>query len=304
MTADPPTGARAQAAHASSAPTAGKSGETNSSGLTRDVGLLELLASDRARRAGGLGVTELAQLTGRSKSIVSRALSTLEAAGLVRRDPETRAFTVGPRLFAIASRSSEAQLVQLGRPVLRALVRATAETAHLSILHGGNVLTLASEVSPKEVRSAAWEGVTTAAWRTPSGRVLVSDWDEASLVDWYEIHGRDAAVVNAELVGREPNLFQLYEEPPQSGTFVTDRRTLFAELNRVRAQGFAVVDGELEDGVIGASAPVYDHTGRIKAALNVSGPRERLASRVTHLGAVLKQAAASLSSSLGYLAEH
>ncbi|WP_248761241.1 IclR family transcriptional regulator [Pseudarthrobacter sp. SSS035] len=274
-------------------------GTNNTSGLTRDVRLLELLAGDRSARSGGLSVTELAQLTGRSKSIVSRALSTLAEAGLVRRDPETRAFTVGPRVFAIASKSSEAQLVQLGRPVLRGLVRATMETAHLSILHRGNVLTLASELSPKEVRSAGWEGVTTAAWRTPSGRVLVSDWDDPSLLAWYASHGRDTAVIDAEHFGREPNPFQLHTTPPRTAQTITDAKSLLAEMHRIRVQGYSVVDGELEAGVIAASAPVYDHTGRIHAALNVSGPRERLAPHITDLGIVLNEAATALSRSLG-----
>lgn len=273
-------------------------GAQNTAGLVRDIRLLELLAGDRSAQSGGLSVTELATLTGRSKSIVSRALGTLGDAGLVRRDPITRTFTVGPRMFAIASRSTDAQLVQLGRPVLRALVRATQETAHLSILSRGNVLTLASEVSPLEVRSAGWEGVTTAAWRTPSGRVLVSDWDEESLFDWYDSHGQDAAVVDAENFGREANPFPLYNTPPSTAR-ITDRASLLAEMARIRSQGYAIVDGELENGVLGASAPVLGHTGRIVAALNVSGPRDRLASRVVHLGAILNEAAAALSQSLG-----
>src|SRR5690606_17843975 len=49
---------------------------TNTAGLGRDIELLELLASDAAARAGGYGVTQLARLSGRSKTVVSRALQT------------------------------------------------------------------------------------------------------------------------------------------------------------------------------------------------------------------------------------
>lgn len=273
--------------------------ERNSSGLARDIEYLELLAGGRSGRAGGFGVSELAQLTGRSKSVVSRALNTLLDAGLVRRDPATRSFTVGPRVFALASRSADAQLVQLARPILRGLTRATGETSHLSILHHGNVLTLASELSQREIRSADWEGVTTAAWRTPSGRVLVSDWDDASLLAWYERHGHDGPVVGSGHVAREPSPFPLHQTPPRSATTIVDRRTLLAETRRIRAQGYAVVDGELEGGVVAVSTPVRDHTGRIQAALNVSGPAERLSTRVGDLGSLLREAAAALSRSLG-----
>jgi DNA-binding IclR family transcriptional regulator len=276
-----------------------REGGTNSSGLTRDIRMLELLASDGSVRAGGYGVTDLARLTGRSKTVVSRALATLAEAGLAARDPERKTYRVGPRLFALAARTSEAQLVHAARPMLRQLVRATRETAHLCVLDHGNVLTLASELSPHEMRSAGWEGVTTAAWRTPSGRVLISDWDEESLRNWYEEHGHDAPVIDREAFDREDNPFFLLDEPPTTRVVVRDFDSLKAELARIRRQGFALLDEELEAGVVGASAPVVDHTGRILAALNVSGPKERLGTKVGALGNLVHMAGHTLSKELG-----
>ncbi|GAB2557106.1 IclR family transcriptional regulator [Leucobacter ruminantium] len=282
-----------------SAPSVAAAGRKNSAGLGRDIELLELLAGEASARAGGMGVTELARLTGRSKTVVSRALSTLAAAGLASRDPDSGRYAVGPRIFALAARTAEAQLVRLGRPVLRGLVRATHETSHLCVLAHGNVLTLASELSPHELRSAGWEGVTTAAWRTSSGRVLVSEWDEGSLRAWYDEHGRDETVIGREAFDRESNPFFLLETPPSADARVLDYDSLWEEVGRIRRNGYAVIEGEFEAGVIGVSSPVHDHTGRIVAALNVSGPQERLGERVDALATIVRQAGAALSRSLG-----
>lgn len=273
------------------------SAQANSTGLARDMDLIEQLASDRAHGAGGLRVSELAQLVGRSKSVVSRALSTLASAGLVDRNPETQAYRIGTRLFAIAARSADSQLVQAGRPVLAELVRRTQETAHLCVLSHGNELTLSSELSPHELRSAGWQGVTAAAWRTSSGRVLLSQWDDETLREWYRNHGKDAPVIRSEVFNREPNPFELLDEPRSR---VFDVETLLVEVALVRAQGFALLDEEFEAGVFGISAPVFSHTGGLVAALNVSGPKVRIAGQEAHLIRTVRAAAWTLSRSLGH----
>ncbi|HEX6887481.1 MAG TPA: helix-turn-helix domain-containing protein, partial [Candidatus Nanopelagicales bacterium] len=123
----------------------------NSSGLARDLEILELLASGQSLREGGLGVLRIAELTGRDKGAISRAMATLAESGLVARDPATMAYRLGPGLYALAARTSEATLVQRARPLLRRLTQAVRETTHLCVLRGGNVLTLMSELSPHEV---------------------------------------------------------------------------------------------------------------------------------------------------------
>src|SRR5258708_29622471 len=168
----------------------------NSSGLGRDLEILDLLSSSEALQSGGLGVVRVAELTGRDKAVISRALATLASAGLVTRHPGTLAYRLGPKLFALAAQTIEAALVAEARPYLRAITRHTGETTHLTVLRQGNVLTLISELSPHEVRTRGWQGITTAAWRTPSGWVLLSDWAEQELASWYADHGHDLALLN------------------------------------------------------------------------------------------------------------
>lgn len=271
----------------------------NSSGLARDIEVLELLAGPLAQQEGGLRVLQVAELLGRDKATVSRALATLADSGLLRRDPERLTYELGPRLYALAAQTQEATLVQRARPVLRQMAMSTRETTHLCVLRGGNVLTLVSELSSQVVGTTSWAGTTTAAWRTPSGRVLVSDWDQASVASWYTAHGHDAGLVHPQETPA-PSVFTVVTDPEPDRLVVHDLETLHAELLRIRQRGYATSDAELEDGVVAASAPVRDASGAIVAALNVSAPRSRLGGRLDELGHYVARCAKALSADLGH----
>lgn len=275
----------------------------NSSGLTRDVEILELLGSAEATAEGGLGVMRIAQLTGRDKAVISRSMATLTDAALVERDAETKLYRIGSRVFALAARTAETTLISRARAHLRIIAQATRETTHLCVLRGGNVLTVLSELSPHEFHTTGWEGVTTAAWRSPSGRALISDWDTVSLTRWYETHGQLRPLVgplNPEMAAAG---FSPLETPPDGKIVVSDFDSLLAELQRIRERGYATLDEELELGVVGASAAVTDFTGRIVAAINVSAPKSRIGEDQLHdLGAYVARAARALSTTLGAVA--
>lgn len=271
-------------------------GRRNSSGLTRDIEILDLLGGSESEQSGGLGVMRLAQLTGRDKAVISRTLGTLADAGLVDRDPASLNYRLGGRLYALAARTTEASMVARSRALLRRLAQTSRETTHLCVLRGGNVLTLMSELSPHEFRTTGWEGITTAAWRTPSGRVLISDWDRASLQHWYEQHGHDRGVVGPSAAAAG---FAVLDAPLPGKAIVTDFDSLLVEIQRIRERGYATLDEELEAGVVGASAPVTDLSGRIIAAINVSAPKSRISGQLDKLGVFVARAAAELSAQLG-----
>src|SRR5690554_4338043 len=137
----------------------------NSSGLTRDVEILELLGDAEAFRNGGLTMSRIAELTGRDKAVISRALATLAESGLVDRDETTLSYRLGGRIYALAGRTAQATLAARARTSLRQIAQSTRETTHLCVLRGGNVLTLISELSSHEFRTTAGR----ASRRLPGG---------------------------------------------------------------------------------------------------------------------------------------
>ncbi|WP_438354141.1 IclR family transcriptional regulator [Microbacterium sp. CJ88] len=269
----------------------------NSAGLRRDLELLDVLARDEARTTpGGLGVVRIAELVGRDKGQVSRTLATLAEAGLVSRDPQSLGYSLGYQLYALAARTLEARLVREASPYLRRLVSATHETTHLCVLRGGNVLTLSSELSEYHFRGLGWQGVSTAAWRTSSGRVLVSGWSDEELREWYHLHGHDEPVIpSSPLAERESAALPAV---PPGTLLITDEESLLVEIGRIRARGYATVDEEFETGVVGVSAPVHDTHGQIVAAINISAPKGRLGDHLDEAGRLTARVARDLSARL------
>ena len=247
--------------------------------LRRGIAILFALEGE-ASQDGGLGVTRIAELLGREKSQVSRSLKILAQYGLVERDPETRGYRLGGRLFAIAARSGQATLAAAAAPFLKRLVSELGETAHLSLLQGAEVMTILSESPNRAVQAASWVGRTVPVYCTSSGRPLLFD------------HDRDA--VAALLAGAA-----LDATGPNAPSDVDD---LLKRIEAARRRGFAVVDEEFEPGLVAAGAPVRDFTGRVVAAVNVSAPKFRLGHRLDAAGASVKAAADELSRRVGWLA--
>jgi DNA-binding IclR family transcriptional regulator len=249
------------------------------SGLRRDIELLEVLAGQEAQTRGGLGVSRIAELSGREKSQVSRALASLADEGLVDRDPDTQAYRIGWRLYALAARTGETRLTSVSAPFLRRLVAQLHETVHLCVLRGNGVLTLVSESSPHAFRSLGWQGVMVPVLHTSAGRVLVSDWEEPVLRAWFTED-------------------QFAEIPPTLRIRSID--DLLQEVEAIRSRGYATADEEFEAGLVGVSAPVRDHGGRIIAAINMGAPKGRVGQHLDAAGRLTARCALELSRALGH----
>ena len=244
--------------------------------LRRGLQVLAALGSDAAVLEGGLGVTQIAALTGHEKSLVSRALSALAEHGLVERPPGQTAYRLGWGCFALAARAGEPRLIDESRLALATLVDEVGEGAHLSVLQGADVLTVLTQTPSQAIVARSWVGRTLPGYCTASGRALLIDTD------------RDAL---AGIFGTQP----LAARGPNSPTDVDD---LARRIDRARRVGYAVADEESEPGLVAVAAPVRDFTGGVVAALNVSAPKFRLGARVHATGEVVRATAQRLSAAL------
>jgi DNA-binding IclR family transcriptional regulator len=246
---------------------------TVNSTLGRFLEIVEALDRAEARAESGLGVVRIAQLVGREKSQVSRALRTLAEAGFVERDRDTLRYRVGWRLVALGLRGRDTSLVGAAPPALAELVATTGETAYVAVLAGSQVLTLATESPPHHtVVAASWVGRTVPAWCSAAGRSLLADDDSA------ELESR----VGRTFGGAGPNA-------PR------DVAELARRIEADRARGYAAAEEELEPGHAAVAAPVRDSSGRIVAAIIVSGPAFRLSPRLAEAGEAVRRAADDVS---------
>jgi IclR family KDG regulon transcriptional repressor len=253
--------------------------EPNSDGgssLRRGLLALEVLARAGGADDAGLGVVDVARRLGVDKSQASRTLRALADHGLAERDPASRAYRLGPRIFAYAAAVSERRLLRTAPAVLERLVRALGERAHLSVLDGHEVLTLLSHSPPHAVQAAGWAGRTVPVYCTAAGRALLGDHDATALRSLLD---------GVELAPRGPNTIAGLDE-------------LDARVREAAERGYAVAESELEPGLAAVAAPVRSFDGRIVAAVNVSGPSFRFGPRLPEAGSEVRRAAAELSTAL------
>ncbi|MFD4569991.1 IclR family transcriptional regulator [Streptomyces sp. NPDC058467] len=244
------------------------------SGLRRDLDLLDALSSQEAIAASGLGVNRIAELCQRQKSQVSRALASMLQAGLVERDPETLAYRCGWRLFDLAAATRESHLVHSARPSMERLAGSVGRPAYLCALRGYNVAVLSAEPIAHRSRNASKEGVMVPALHTSAGRVLMSEREDITV--------RTAFA----------------HTPAMDGMPSAD--ALLEVLRRIRGAGYAHLDGEFHKGLAGLAAPVRDFTAGVVAAVTVPVSADRNSSASN---AVLKETlrcAAELSYALGH----
>jgi DNA-binding IclR family transcriptional regulator len=63
---------------------------------------------------------------------------------------------------------------------------------------------------------------------------------------------------------------------------ITSRALLSKELDKVRKVGYAIIDSELEEGLVAVAAPVFGPTGLVVAAISISGPDARITKDQLH----------------------
>lgn len=243
------------------------------SGLERDLEIIEVVASASPTP---LRNSEVAAKTGRDKSQTSRAISRLLDSEMLLR--QGAGVIVGPRMYAIARYTFEAQLVAVARGEMHGLVHTLGETVHLTVLQGLNVVTIHSESPAHGFRALSWMGVTAPSYMTSSGRVLLSGLDDAQLERLYPL---DKPIHGA---------------PPLCLT--KNGRELLEVVHTIRKNGFATVNEEYEPGLVGASVPIRDFSGVIIAALNVAAPKARFENQLKSAASEMQKAALRITQSL------
>lgn len=246
--------------------------------LERGLSILEALA-----REPDLPLTALASRVGLPNSTTYRLLETLKKRGFVAQAPETGAYRVGLRALEVGGAYVMRQpLHEVALPVMRALVERVNETVNLAVLDGRDAVYVAQVEGRQLVRMFTQLGARTPLYCTGVGKALLA---------W-----RSPEEIRA-LLGDEPY-------PAYTPRTITRLQPLLVELERVRARGYALDDGEREVGVRCVAAPVRNRAGEVVAALSLSAPAARLDdSRVGLLAPQVVAAAREISLGLGYGAD-
>ncbi|GII24042.1 IclR family transcriptional regulator [Planosporangium mesophilum] len=234
--------------------------------LERAFDLLEVMAD-----AGGvIGLSRLAQESGLALPTIHRLVRTLVDLGYVRQEP-SRQYSLGPRLIRLGESASRL-LGTWSRPYLAALVDALGESANLAMLDGDRVVYVAQVQSKQSMRMFTEVGRRVYPHCTAVGKAMLAHLPPS---DVQALLGRSGMPAHTEHTITEPARFA-------------------EEIDRVRAQGYAVDDGEQEIGVRCVAVSLLGTSNRL--AVSVSGPAPRMTPEVVERAVpLLRQAAENLA---------
>jgi DNA-binding IclR family transcriptional regulator len=230
----------------------------------------------------GASLDELSHAMRSPKSTVHRALTSLRKAGLATQLGRGT-YALGDEFFRLAFRNfAERPDAARITPALEELSRRYGETAHYAVLDGDEVVYRAKTDPPGgAVRLTSVVGGRNPAYRTAVGRLLLSS------------RARSEAAL-AAIVGPGP-----FEQ--RTPNTITDLGGLWAELQRIAEQGYAVDDQENEIGVNCLAVPVQPVTGGpLSGAVSVSAlafrmPVERLVAEAATIAAIVRGGAGAES---------
>lgn len=197
-------------------------------------------------------LSEVARATGLTRAAARRFLHTLVELGYVR--AHGRLFALRPRILELGyAYLSSLGLSEVATPHLEAFVATVHESSSVSVLDGDEVVYVARVPTRRIMTVVISVGTRFPAHATSMGRVLLAGQSD----EWLD--GYLASAPLSQLTRRT----------------ITDPARLRTELLRVRRQGWAMVDEELEEGLRAIAAPIHDPRGKVIAAVNVSAPTRR-----------------------------
>lgn len=227
-------------------------------------------------------LTELAHAAELDESTTLRYLSCLGSYGWVEREEWTGQYRLGIGLFHLGQAALDGRdIVSAARPVMVRLRDRLQETVNLALRSGDNLVLIVAVESQRSIKKGASVGDQDIWHASGLGKAML-------------------AFMTAEDLGRILVHNQL---TPLTPCTITDERSLGEELAHIRKRGYAIDDGESEEGLRCVAAPILDQHGIPLYSLSVSAPANRLPiESIPELGLLVQGAAREIATSIGILA--
>ncbi len=222
----------------------------------------------------------IAQAVKLPKPTVLRILATLEYAGLVCREPDSKRYSFANRINSFAGK------VLLGSPlrsprhaILEELVEEVGETCNLSVPSGSYAQFLDRVEVPWPARSKLGPGSRVPLHATASGKIFLGFMSK---------RGRERFLAQAPLIAHTSNT-------------LTEAARITADLAAVRENGYAVDNGEFLSGVCCLAVPVRNADNKVVAAVAMSAPDARASmSQMMECLPAIRSAAEALTATIDW----
>ena len=202
-------------------------------------------------------LSEVAAASGLTRAGARRILLTLQGLGYVASDGKF--FTLTARILDLGfAYLSSMPIWNRAEPVMEALVQQVQESCSAAVLDATDIVYVMRVPTHKIMSISLGIGSRLPAYCTSMGRLLLSELDDAA--------------VRARLEGSALE--------PLTRHTLTDVDAIVAKVAQARRQRWCLVNQELEEGLMSIAAPIVDRSGRMVAALNISGQANRTSAKV------------------------
>lgn len=224
-----------------------------------------------------VGVTELSKLTHLNISTVHRIANILAEHGYLQK--EKNKYTIGLQFLKFNRiLMNKLNVRDVAYPYMEKLRTVSGESTNLAILDGSEAVYIEHIDSNYLLRTFTALGSRVPLYCTGVGKVLCAHMDEEAL-------------------------YRLMPRPLSRFTenTITDFMQLVKEINKVKIEGVALDNGEMDVNIRCIASPIMDSTGKIIAAVSISGPFTRISEpRIEELKQFVKKYAMQISSAMGY----
>ena len=242
--------------------------------LDRGLMILEAVANSTSP----VSLADLTSVIGIDRSSVFRLAYTLKRRGFLAYPAGRKDFILGPTMWRLAQRYDwGTMLVRIAQEHLRSLARQANETAHLAVREGKQALFIDHATANHVISVSGQTGEMVPLYCTAHGKALLEDMEQDEL---------------SRIFGSGPL-------PPYTKKTVRTISDLAKACAEIRAKGYSADNGEYQEGVRCAAAPIRAGNGSVVGSIGISAPLQRLSpDRYMECVKFVQEAAGEISSAL------
>jgi len=243
--------------------------------LVKASNILELIMNE----SRALGVSELSRILEMPKPTVQNMLFTLEAEGLIEKDPMSLKYRLGPRLFQLGMHyANNMDLTMIARSWLERLCAQYGEISRAGIMMGEKVIIVMEVHHESSYMTFPGPGSVIPPHTTSIGKILLAHMPEKK---------REKIIGSIQFT-------------PLTDRSLTNINDLRAELEKVKSDSIAFDDEESVTGLSCIAGPVFNHRNECIAAISLSGNTARIDARRTEIINAVKYICFRMSEQMGF----
>lgn len=244
--------------------------------VERALSILELYN----QKNNEMSIKEISERMSLSKSTVHGLIKTLESKKYLIQNHDNQKYKLGLKVFELGILvSNNLNLKQIGSPYMISAFEKLEETLHLVAFDGNEAIYIDKAEGNNALRIYSQIGKRVPLYCTGVGKVILAHLLESEVED----------ILNNTKLKAFTNKTK------------TNKTEIMEELPKIKQDGYAIDDEEIELGLQCIAAPIFDHSGKVVGSISTSVPKARLTDKkVDESIGYIRESAIKISRELGY----